>query len=92
MTARQRLIQTARDFKGLAAGIGALILLGSAAVALIVLVMRADPKGINDWGLLIGMFITAGSGMLTDSRQGQRATDPGPGAHVSTRVETETEP
>lgn len=90
MTTRQRLVQTARDVKGYAAAIGAILLLGSASAALLALVIRGDPSKINDWGLLIGMFITAGSGMLTEARQGHRVTDPAPGQH--TTIESEPAP
>lgn len=92
MTARQRLIHNARDLKGFAAATAAIVLVVAAAIALIALVIRGDAKGLGDWGLLIGLFITAATGLLTEARQGQRATDPGPDTRVSTTVETETTP
>jgi hypothetical protein len=92
MTARQHLIRTATDLKGAGGTILAVMLGLTGCIALVILVLRGDPKGLGDWGLIIGLFLGHAVGLLTESRQGQRATDPAPGLHVTTRTTTETEP
>lgn len=91
MTARQHLIRTATDLKGAGGTILAILMGLTACLSLVILVVRGDPKGLGDWGLIIGLFLGHAVGLLTESRQGNRATDPHPG-QVATRTTIETEP
>lgn len=92
MTARQHLIRTATDLKGAGGTILAILMGLTGCICLVILVIRGDPKGLGDWGLIIGLFLGHAVGLLTESRQGSRATDPHPGQSVATRTTIETEP
>lgn len=86
------LIRSVRDLRATVPGVVAFMLSIAAGSALVVLVVRGDTKGLGDWGILIGLFLTTINGLLTQASNHGRITDPIPTRIASTvHVETEGE-
>jgi hypothetical protein len=87
------LIRSVRDLRATVPGVVAFILSIAAGAALVVLVVRGDTKGLGDWGILIGLFLTTINGLLTQANHNGRATDLVPGrVSTTTTVEPDVEP
>jgi hypothetical protein len=72
------------------AGVLALLFGSGAVAAALILVWRGDPKGLGEWGLLIGNLTTGACGLLSQFRSQGRATDPVFDTHAGATVETTT--
>jgi hypothetical protein len=71
-------------------GVLALILGTGGTLGALILVWRGEIKGVAEWGLLIGNLITGACGLLGAYSNRGRATDPIPGAHPGSTIETTT--